>query len=290
MGIKGQGSANSRSLALVLGLGLGAAPIQVQAAADSSPTVVQLRTAQVPLAVAGGDESRYMSDRAGDMASGETVRHYDPLDMSDGVGVGADDETVHDPGPANLSDGAGSDRNRANAAGPPPSRTDPETLPLQIAIGLGPSAPGSREELALVRALEVSVAASIAPRTSVRRLHGGGRARSVCRQRRDDLVLTVGYIADREDPVLLAYDCALDRALGIRPSSAAGQSGLVGALWSEHRSLLQQGAKLRRAPLLSRKTRRILIAGGATALLGVALGLILASTLRPTTVVLTVGR
>ena len=289
MGIRGQGSASCRGLSLVLGLGLGVAPIQVQAA-DSSPPVVQLRTARVPLAIAGGDDSRHMSNRSGDVAGGEIVNRHDPLDVSDRSGDWRGDETVHRPGPSDLSDGAGNGENEEKAVGPPPPRTDPETLPLQIAIGLGPSAPGSREELALVHALEVSVAASIAPRTSVRRLHGGGQARSVCRQRRDDLVLTVGYIADREDPVVLAYDCALDRALGIRPSSAAGQSGLVGALWSEHRSLLQQGAKLRRAPLLSRKTRRILIAGGATALLGVALGLILASTLRPTTVVLTVGR
>ncbi len=268
-GIKWQRSARCRGLVLYLGLGISAAPQQVQAAADPGRPAVQLRAAQVPLAVDGADGSFNMSVESGDSPGDEVADHLQRSNMSD--------RTEYEP-------------SEATTTGPPPPRIDPEALPLQIAIGLGPSAPGSREELAIVRSLEASVTASSAPRTSVRRLHGGGQARSVCRQRRDDLVLTVGYIADRDEAVLLTYDCALDRALGIRPSSAAAESGLVGALWSEHRSLVQQGAKLRRAPLVSRRTRKILIAGGATALLGVALGLILASTLRPTTVVLTVGR
>lgn len=249
-------SAISRGLALFLGfvLGLSAAPVHVQASTGVGQPTAQLRVAQVPLEVDDNDVHR---------------------DMSHGSGAASKPDTV-------VSGAA--------PAGPPPPRIDPDSLPLQIAIGLGPSAPGSREELALVQALEASAVASSAPRTSVRRLHGGGDAKSVCRQRRDDLVLTVGYIADRDEAVLLTYDCVLDRALGIRPGRAAGDSGLVAALWSEHRSLIQEGAKQRRAPLVSRKTRKILIAGGATAFLGVALGLILASTLRPTTVVLTVGR
>ncbi len=264
-------SAISRGLALFLGLvlGLSAAPVQVQASMDSGQPTAELRAAQVPLAVEGGGAPIDMPDRSGNRVN---------------EGPSAQQKIV------DVSEGAGENSDEAAPSGPPPPRIDPESLPLQIAIGLGPSAPGSREELALVQVLEASAVASSAPRTSVRRLHGGGDAKSVCRQRRDDLVLTIGYIADRDEAVLLAYDCALDRALGIRPASAAGESGLVGALWSEHRSLLQQGAKPRRAPLVSRRTRKILIAGGATALLGVALGLILASTLRPTTVVLTVGR
>ena len=67
-----------------------------------------------------------------------------------------------------------------------------------------------------------------------------------------------------------------------RPASLA-------ALWAEHEELLRSGVKERRAPLLSRRTRRIVIAGGAITALGVALGVILASTLRPQSVVLTVG-
>ncbi len=176
------------------------------------------------------------------------------------------------------------------AEGPPPPRLDPREVPIQVAVGLGPSAPGSREELALVDALEGAVAGSSAPPTVVRRLQGGaGEARSVCRQRRDDLVITVAYVAEWEEPVLLAYDCALERALGTRAATAASEVGLVAALWAEHEELLLRGVKERRAPLLSRRTRRIVIAGGAITALGVALGVILASTLRPQSVVLTVG-
>ncbi len=178
----------------------------------------------------------------------------------------------------------------ARTEGPPPPRLDPREVPVQVAVGLGPNAPGSREELALVDALEGSAAGSSAPPTVVRRLQGGaGEARSVCRQRRDDLVLTVAYVAEWEEPVLLAYDCALERALGTRAATAASEVGLVAALWAEHEELLRSGVKERRAPLLSRRTRRIVIAGGAITALGVALGVILASTLRPQSVVLTVG-
>ncbi|MFY0541145.1 hypothetical protein [Nannocystis pusilla] len=43
-----------------------------------------------------------------------------------------------------------------------------------------------------------------------------GEGKHVCRERRDDLVILVEYLADRPEPVLLPHDCRLDRALGVR--------------------------------------------------------------------------
>jgi hypothetical protein len=172
----------------------------------------------------------------------------------------------------------------------PPPRMDPREVPLRVAVGLGPNAPGSKDERALVDTLERASAASTWPHAEVRRLRAGtGTLRGVCRERRDDLVIFIDYVPERAEPVVVAFDCALDRPLATRAADAAAEPGLVGALWEEHDALLRAGAQERRPPLMSRRTRRVLIAGGAIAVLGVALGVILASALRPSTVVLTVG-
>lgn len=242
-----------------------AGPRPLQAAGPS------LREAEVPLAVAAPDAPV-------------------PSDMSP--------ETDEAPGLSDRSSG------RAIEGPAPPASAIPTTprIPsptarivedaperVTVAIGVGPSAPGSKPERAVVDALERSALASNAPRTQVRRLRAGaGEGKAICRERRDDLVILLEYLPDREDAVLLTRDCRLDRDLGIRGQAAAGEPGLVGALWDEHLTLVRDGAKERR-PRIGRKLRTGLIAGGAIVAVGLAIGLVLASSLRRDTVVLTVS-
>lgn len=169
----------------------------------------------------------------------------------------------------------------------PITRDEPDVI--AVAVGLGPSAPGSKAERAVVDALEKSVAGSPAPRTQVRRLRAGaGDGPSVCRERRDDLVILLEYLPDRPDAVLVTRDCRLDRDLGIRGKLASSHPDLTAVLWDEHQGLVRQGIKERKVRV-SPKVRRGLIAGGAILAVGLAIGLVLASSLRRDTVVLTVG-
>lgn len=173
----------------------------------------------------------------------------------------------------------------------------PPTAPLQervdevaVAVGLGPTAPGSRAEKQIVDALERSARASAAPRASVRRLRAGtGDGAALCRERRDDLVILVEYLPDRADPVLLPQDCRTGRALGVRAADAAEHPELVAALWAEHEELLRQGAQERRRGRLGPRVRTGLIAGGAILAVGVAIGIVVAASLRREIVVLTVS-
>ncbi len=161
---------------------------------------------------------------------------------------------------------------------------------VRVAVGLAPDAPGTKEERALLDALEQTVRASTAPATQVRRLRvGSQRPSEICREGREDLVITVGYLPDRPAPVLLSRDCRLDLELGVRAGEAASAPGLVGALWDEHRQLVAAGARERRVGRISPRTRNILIAGGASVLIGVAVGFLVASILRDEEVVLTVS-
>ena len=160
---------------------------------------------------------------------------------------------------------------------------------ITIAIGLGPSAPGTRAENAIIDALERSVRASAAPPTQVRRLRAGaGEGRAICRERRDDLVILLEYLPDRPDAVLVPRDCRLDRELAVRGQAAAREPALAGVLWDEHLKLVREGAKERKVRV-SRKLKTGLIAGGAILAVGLAIGLVLANSLRTETVVLTVG-
>lgn len=174
---------------------------------------------------------------------------------------------------------------------PAPTRpiTSDEPDKITVAVGLGPSAPGSKAERTVVDALAASVAGSPAPKTEVRRLRvGAGDGPSVCRERRDDLVILLEYLPDRTDPVLVTRDCRLGRELGVRGLGAASETGLTAVLWDEHRELVRQGARERKVRV-SPKVRRGLIAGGAIVAVGLAIGLVLASSLRRDSVVLTVG-
>jgi len=160
---------------------------------------------------------------------------------------------------------------------------------ITVAVGLGPSAPGSKSERAVVDQLERSVRAARGPGAQVRRLRvGAGEGRAICRERRDDLVILLEYLPDREDAVLLTRDCRLDRDLGIRGQVAAQESDLVAALWAEHLALVRDGARERKVRI-SRKARTGLIAGGAIVAVGLAIALVLASSLRRDTVVIKVS-
>ena len=210
----------------------------------------------------------------------------DSSDMSEGPG-----EDVAVEGPAAPPDAIPT----TPRVVPPPTAAirDAEPERITVAVGLGPSAPGSKPENAVVDALERSVRSpapgSAAPATQVRRLRAGaGEGRAICRERRDDLVILLEYLPDRDDPVLVTRDCRLDRELAIRAQEAASEPELVGVLWSEHRALVRDGAKERKVRI-GRKVRTGLIAGGAILAVGLAIGLVVANSLRRETVVLTVG-
>jgi hypothetical protein len=103
------------------------------------------------------------------------------------------------------------------------------------------------------------------------------------------LVIMIDYLPDREDPVVLAHDCRLDAALSVRAAAAVDESGLVGALWDEHRELVRQGARERRRfGRLGPRARAGIIAGVALVVVGVAVGLIVANSLRGEKVVVNV--
>ncbi len=172
---------------------------------------------------------------------------------------------------------------------PSPSSIHDVPEHITVAVGLGPRAPGTREEKALLDALEAAVSASTDPTTELRRLRAGaGAPRRLCRERRDDLVVMIGYIADRQDPVLLVHDCRLDEPLGVRAASAASEPGLAAALWREHTEKLQAGARERRRISIGRRARGGIIAGVAIVVVGVAVGALVANALREESVVITV--
>lgn len=162
---------------------------------------------------------------------------------------------------------------------------------IEVAVGLDPTAPGSKAEKALVDALEKGALASTDPPARVRRLRAGSpNARQICRSGGEDLVIMVGYVPDREEPVLFSHDCRLDLPLGVRGSNAATESGLVGALWDEHEGLVREGVReRRRIKGLTPGARAGIIAGVAIVVVGVAVGLLVASALRRDIVVLKVS-
>jgi hypothetical protein len=100
----------------------------------------------------------------------------------------------------------------------------------------------------------------------------------------------IGYLPDREAPVLLAHDCRLDVGLGVREMAAAREPGLAGALWDEHEALVRQGVKERRRLVkLGPGARAGIVAGVALLVIGVAVGVLVANALRDEKVVLKVS-
>jgi hypothetical protein len=171
---------------------------------------------------------------------------------------------------------------------PPPVMQEPERI--RVAVGLSSELDGNKHERALLDLLEHSVAASPAPTADVRRLRVGAAApREICREGRDDLVITIGYMPDRDQPVLFTHDCRIDEELGIRQGVAAEDPDLLGVLWVEHRDRIADGARERKRARVSPKVRTGLIAGAAVAVIGVAVGFLIAGAVKRETVVIVVS-
>lgn len=171
---------------------------------------------------------------------------------------------------------------------PPPSMQQP--VVVRVAVGLSSELDGSKEEKRLLDQLETSIAASPYPTSDIRRLRvGSSKPSDICREGQDDLVITIGYMPDRDQPVLLTRDCRIDEDLGIRASAAAADSDLLGVLWAEHNKRIAEGSRERRRVRVSPKVRTGLIAGAAVAVIGVAVGLLIAGAVRKDTVVLVVS-
>ncbi len=161
---------------------------------------------------------------------------------------------------------------------------------VRVAVGLSGELDGTREQRAILDRLEHAALASPDPATEVRRLRvGAATPIQVCREGRDDLVINIAYLPDHDGPVLLTRDCLLDRELGVRARSAAEDAGLIGVLWAEHVDALANGARERRRLRVSPKVRTGLIAGAAAVVVGVALGLLIASAVQKQQVVVVVS-
>lgn len=197
------------------------------------------------------------------------------------------DDASSNPDPAPAADGHAKPSTRA----PRPIRPASRGTAISVAVGLSPDAPGTKEERALLDALQASSEVSAAPPTKVRRLPlGAGSARRVCRQRRDDLVILVGYVPTRTRPVVLAHDCRLDTPLAVRPDAAVHEHGLVPALWNEREGLVRGGMRERRTiAKLSPRARGGIIAGVAIVVVGAAIAILVGTALRKEQVVITVS-
>ncbi len=172
---------------------------------------------------------------------------------------------------------------------PIPTSSPPVGGSIRVAVGLSPEALGDKLERALLDRLELSVRASTNPKTEVRRLRAGAaEARVLCREGRDDLIITIGYLPDRSDAVLFGYDCRIDEQLGIRSSIAADEPDLVGVLWAEHADRVAAGARERRRNVISPKVKTGLIAGAAVLVIGAAITLLIVGAASRETVVIKV--
>ena len=171
---------------------------------------------------------------------------------------------------------------------PPPTMQQPNVV--RVAVGLSTELDGSLAERELLDTLEAGIQASRDPSSDVRRLRvGAAEPRELCREGRDDLVINVGYMPDRSEPVLLTYDCRIDESLGIRAREAAGDPELLGVLWAEHNQRISEGARERRRARISPKVRTGLIAGAAVVVIGAAISLLIVGAVQRDTVVLVVS-
>lgn len=179
----------------------------------------------------------------------------------------------------------------AEPSPPPPQAARPDNRTVRVAVGLDPSAPGTKEERAHLSTLAETVKASEGIGVNARRLRvGAPSARDVCRDGRDDLVIMVGYVPQRPEPVLLPYDCVLDVALAVRGTGATDEPRLVATLWEEHDALMRDGVQeRRRTGRLGPKARAGIVAGVVVVVVGAAIGLLVANALRDEKVVLKVG-
>ncbi len=197
--------------------------------------------------------------------------------------AGEPDDAVEPPGAPGEDD--------AIPSPPPPQAARPDARVVRVAVGLDPSAPGTKAERAVLTTLRDSVDGAEGIGVDARRLRiGSPAAGEVCRDGRDDLVILVGYVAQRPEPVLLPYDCSLDVALAVRGAHAADEPALVATLWKEHDALVRDGVQeRRRRGRLGPRARAGIVAGVVIVVVGAAVGLLVANALRDEVVVLKVG-
>ncbi|PRQ08986.1 hypothetical protein [Enhygromyxa salina] len=221
-----------------------------------------------------GVEDEPGEDPLPDVGPAETDPEREPQPAG-GSGVGAGPDAAPEVEPA--------------APVEPPPPTMQQSVVVRVAVGLSSELDGSKTEKTLLDQLERSVGASPQPSSDVRRLRvGSASPQEICREGRDDLVITIGYVPDREQPVLFTRDCLIEEELGIRSSAAVTDPDLLGVLWSEHNDRIASGARERRRVRVSPKVRTGLIAGAAVAVIGVAVGLLIAGAVRKDTVVLVI--
>jgi hypothetical protein len=171
---------------------------------------------------------------------------------------------------------------------PPPSLQQP--IVVRVAVGFSPELDGNKQEKQLLDRLEAGVMASPHPPADVRRLRvGAADAPTICREGIDDLVIRVGYLPDRNEPVLLTRDCRIDEELGVRAAIAADDPALLGVLWAEHNDRLAAGARERKRVRVSPKVRNGLIAGAAVLVIGLAAGFLIAGAVQRDKVVLVIS-
>lgn len=201
------------------------------------------------------------------------------------------------PAPSGAVEGPSPPPETSRVDAPEPT-TEPTTVPpptvtqqlLRVAVGLSPEVLGDKQERALLDRLEQSARASSEPPTEVRRLRAGSaEARVLCREGRDDLIVTIGYLPERADPVVFAFDCRIDAELGVRAAEAVDEPELLGVLWAEHHDRVAAGARERRRNLISPKVKTGLIAGAAVLVIGAAAALLIVGAVSRDTVVLTVS-
>jgi hypothetical protein len=254
------------------------------ARARSKPSLVALGCA-VAMTLATPVEARRSDPRASTAQGAVTWPDEASSAGGQAVPLAVRPTSTHIDGPEDV---VGGQAEEAGSSVPRPQALERE--PLTVAVGLSPEAPGSKRERELLERLAASAQRSTRPPTHVRRLRpGAGDARRICRERRDDLVIMIGYLPERDDPVVLAHDCKLDMALNVRGIGAVDEAGLVGALWDEHDELVRQGVSERRRLMrLGPRARAGIIGGVAGVVVAVAIGLLVANALRDERVVLTV--
>ncbi len=110
----------------------------------------------------------------------------------------------------------------------------------------------------------------------------------ICAADKDDLVILVGHLPDRDEAVLFSYDCILSQELGVRSAKAAGNVKFLSVLWDEHQDRIKNPRPALESKKTDSKLKTGLIAGASAAILAVAIGLLLASSLRKEVVVIKV--
>ena len=162
--------------------------------------------------------------------------------------------------------------------------------PLAIAVVLGSGAVGTKQEYAWLENLDRVSSQSSIPKTFVHNLGLSIRSKkSLCDEGRYALVLAIEYRNPSKIPVLSIQDCQFGRELSARTIDVVTQIDLIGDIWSEHQTLSRIDLHSNRRFTLNRRLRDGFIAGGAVLVVGGAIAIVFAATLRKQQAVLRVS-